>query len=247
MTLTTIRLCDILQVMDTSASELYKKQMAHVLAEEEVDDDGCITIYALGGFVPDDDEEQARLFLQASPPYKRGAKTFGGPLAAARAENQYRLFTILRMNDFLRVLRETGCNISRAAKISGLNRTFATQLRIRVPAFANAWQEAFDEVTDKLEQEGLRRAVDGVDEPVFYQGIECGTKRVYSDSLLSMMLQGRRPDIYKNRVAQEVSGPNGGPVEFQTMSDDQLDAFIATKLAECQIKGLVPRETEGAD
>lgn len=233
--------------MDTSGSELRKKQMAHVLAEEEVDDDGCITVYALGGFVPEDDAEQARLFLQASPPYKRGTKAFGGPLAEAKAENQYRLFTILRMNDFLRVLRDTGCNVSRAAKMSGLNRTFATQLRIRVPAFANLWQEAFDEVTDKMEQEGLRRAVDGVDEPVFYQGIECGTKRVYSDSLLSMMLQGRRPDIYKNRVAQEVSGPGGGPVEFQTMSDEQLDSFIATKLAECQVKGLVPRETEGAD
>lgn len=233
--------------MDTTNLDYRRKQTEHVLAEEEVDDDGLLTVYALGGFVPEDNEQQAKLFLQASPPYKRRCAPGSSALAIAKQENEYRLFTVLRMNDFIRVLRETGCNISRAAKMSGLNRTYATQLRLRVPAFAQLWQEAFDEVTDRMEQEGLRRAVEGVDEPVFYQGVECGTKRVYSDSLLSMMLQGRRPDIYKNRLAQEVSGPGGGPVELQTMTDDQLDRFIATKLAECQIRGLVPRETDEAD
>jgi hypothetical protein len=45
-----------------------------------------------------------------------------------------------------------------------------------------------------------------------------GTRKVYSDSILNMMLQGRRGGVYKSRVASEHSGPDGGPIETQDLS-----------------------------
>ena len=227
-------------------SPIIEKQWEHCHAQEAVDGDGHITVWALGSFVPDD-EEQARLFLQVSKPYKG---SFGPPgsnpkmTSIIRQENEFRMSLVIKMNAFLDILRSTGCSVRRAVKTSGLGRMQSESLRTRVPAFHELWTEAFEEVTDKLEEEGLRRAIDGVDEPVWYQGMEVGSKRVYSDSLLSMMLQGRRPEIYKQRVAQEMSGPGGGPIEMQNMTDEQLDSFIKTKLAECQLNGLIPKGDE---
>ena len=207
--------------------ELYKRQIAHILAEEEVDDKGHITVYALGGFVPENGEEQAAKFLQLSPPYRRKMARGATALSTAKAENEYRLLTTLRINDFLKALHDTGCNVSRAAKVSGLNRTMATHLRARVPAFANLWQEVFDSVTDKLEEAGIKRAVEGVEEDIFYQGIACGKRTVYSDSLLSMMLQGRRSDIYKARIAQEVTGmvKGGERIDLSHLSTIELERY----------------------
>ena len=47
-----------------------------------------------------------------------------------------------------------------------------------------------------IEAEARRRAVDGVDEPVYYQGKEVGTVRRYSDVLLIFLLKGLRPQRF---------------------------------------------------
>ncbi len=77
-------------------------------------------------------------------------------------------------------------------------------------AFATAWDEALDAGTDALEDEAVRRAHEGVEEPVFYQGEEVARVRKYSDNLLMFLLKGRRPERFRERT--EISGPGGGPV-----------------------------------
>jgi hypothetical protein len=62
--------------------------------------------------------------------------------------------------------------------------------------------DAIDEGTDVLEDEVFRRAREGVEKPVFYEGVECGTVRVYSDTLAIFLLKGRRPDKFKERTEQ---------------------------------------------
>lgn len=71
--------------------------------------------------------------------------------------------------------------------------------------FAEAWDEAVEAGVDLLEQEIRRRAVEGVDRPVFQQGECVGFVREYSDSLAAMMLQGRRRRVY-GRNAEESDG-----------------------------------------
>lgn len=75
---------------------------------------------------------------------------------------------------------------------------------------------AEEEAADTLEAEAFRRAHDGYDEPVFFQGIECGKIRRYSDALMVRLLQARRPSKFKNNVAAELSGPDGGPIKTVT-------------------------------
>lgn len=74
-----------------------------------------------------------------------------------------------------------------------------------------------------LEDEVVRRALEGVEEAVFNKdGKVIGTKTKYSDSLLMFYLNGNAPEKYKNRNAHEHSGPGGGPI----LSVDLLDTLV---------------------
>lgn len=86
--------------------------------------------------------------------------------------------------------------------------------RKRNELFAAAWDWAVQEGVDRLEDEALRRAVEGTLKPVF-QGKELvGHVREYSDKLLVLLLKGRRPHVY-NRSYHEHSGPGGGPIPIR--------------------------------
>jgi len=107
--------------------------------------------------------------------------------------------------EFIAVLRETGGNVSRACAAISLTRTRVYEWRAADPLFATAWDEAVELGTDELEEEARRRAFAGVEEPVFYQGEECGAVRKYSDTLLIFLLKGRRPDKYRERIQIDVN------------------------------------------
>ena len=117
---------------------------------------------------------------------------------------------------FLACLKDTGGNVSRACEVSGIARQSLYDWRLADPVFAKQWDDAVEFGTDQLEQEARRRAYQGVDEPVFYQGEECGAVRKYSDTLLIFLLKGRRPDKYRERVQIDVN---------------QLDSEIEQRLA----------------
>jgi hypothetical protein len=112
---------------------------------------------------------------------------------------------------FLERLAESA-NVTESAKAASISRRTLYNWRAADADFAKAWDEANELGTDALEDEALRRGHQGVDEPVFFRGVECGAVRRYSDTLLIFMLKARRPDKFKDRVASEVSGPGGGPM-----------------------------------
>src|SRR4051812_1251527 len=67
---------------------------------------------------------------------------------------------------FLAAFRDTG-NVRRACEAAGKSRTVVYEHRKADPGFAAAFDEAREDAADLLEGEARRRAVDGVDEPVF--------------------------------------------------------------------------------
>lgn len=74
-----------------------------------------------------------------------------------------------------------------------------------------------------LEDEVVRRALEGVEEEIFNKdGKVIGRKTKYSDTLLMFFLQGNAPQRYRNRSSLEHSGPNGGPI----LSVDLLDTLV---------------------
>lgn len=88
-------------------------------------------------------------------------------------------------------------------------------------AWLKRYKEAELDAGDVVEQEMYRRAIEGVDEPLIgrigkdQDGIITTVKR-FSDALLVRLAQARRPEKFKDKVAQEVSGPGGGPVQTES-------------------------------
>lgn len=95
----------------------------------------------------------------------------------------------------------TTASVTASCEIAGIARRSAYEWRDADPQFAADWDAALVRGTDALEDEAIRRARLGVDEPVFYQGEECGTVRKYSDTLLIFMLKARRPEIFREQIA----------------------------------------------
>lgn len=111
---------------------------------------------------------------------------------------------------FLSAYAETG-NIKQAAEAAQVGRRSHYRWLAADKRYAEAFAEATEQAGDALEQEARRRAVDGVDEPVFYQGAQCGLVRKYSDTLLIFLLKGVRPEKFKDR--HEHTGKDGGPIQ----------------------------------
>jgi len=73
------------------------------------------------------------------------------------------------------------------------------------PEFSAAWDEAVESALDDIEHALRKRAVDGVERPVFYQGKVCGYVREYSDTAAIFLLKGRRPKIFRDRAESSLT------------------------------------------
>ena len=68
-----------------------------------------------------------------------------------------------------------------------------------------------------LEDEATRRAVEGVEGPVFFQGRQCGVVRKYSDTLLIFRLKAMRPEKYSERRETTNTFRRGQPLDVQAV------------------------------
>jgi hypothetical protein len=88
--------------------------------------------------------------------------------------------------------------VSLACRAAGVGRATVYRLRDGDEKFAAAWDEAAEDGTVLLKLECRRRAVEGVDRPVFYKGQQVGTVKEYSDRLLIFLLKAARPEKYRD-------------------------------------------------
>lgn len=96
-------------------------------------------------------------------------------------------------------------NISKAAEMAGVCRASHYNWINDDETYKIYFTEAEQEAIDMLETEARRRALNGVSEPVFYQGMECGTVQKYSDTLLIFLLKGARPQKYRENVSVDAN------------------------------------------
>lgn len=97
-------------------------------------------------------------------------------------------------------------NVTQACEKAQIARLTIYNKYRRDPEFAKAFDEAKATGYESLEDEAVRRGRDGVDEPVFYQGEECGSVRKYSDALLMFLLKGSKPKVYRDRMDANITG-----------------------------------------
>tara|TARA_R110002033_G_scaffold48042_3_gene93951 strand:- start:116605 stop:117654 length:1050 start_codon:yes stop_codon:yes gene_type:complete len=84
---------------------------------------------------------------------------------------------------FLEALSRTG-NVGAAAYYVQRSRQSAYDLRRRDPDFARGWQAALVLARDVAEDALQERAIDGIEEPVYYHGEVVGMRRRYDSRLL---------------------------------------------------------------
>jgi len=103
-------------------------------------------------------------------------------------ENNYSLNAEF-VSRFLKLLAENG-NVTMSAKIVGKSRRSIYKFAERCPEFRDAMREAQAEAKELLIGEARRRAIQGVQEDIYYQGQPCGQVTKYSDSLLALLIRG---------------------------------------------------------
>ena len=105
-----------------------------------------------------------------------------------------------KIKKFLSTLRRTG-KVSFSARAAGYaDSSYMHKLKAADANFAKAWDEALNAAHDMLEDEAMRRAVEGVDKPVMYKGEVVAYEKEYSDQLLMFLLRGNRPDKFRDNV-----------------------------------------------
>ncbi len=82
--------------------------------------------------------------------------------------------------------------------------------------------------SDRLDDEVFRRAVRGVEQPVFYCGKEVGKIRKYSDILLIFAAKGAMPNKY-NTERREISGRGGGNIQVDHKHEHTVNLCYENK------------------
>jgi hypothetical protein len=106
------------------------------------------------------------------------------PVPSAR--NRHDGWTPERQRLFIHALSKIGV-VSFAASCVGMSRKSAYALRDRAgpeSSFVRAWQAAQIMGRTNTWLTTVDRALNGVEEPYFYRGIQRGTRRVYNDRVL---------------------------------------------------------------
>jgi hypothetical protein len=115
-----------------------------------------------------------------------------------------------RRRTFLRELA-AGRTVAAACEAAHVAWSTLYHWRRTDPKFRAAWDEAArhgeDALAARLDSELVRRAVDGVEEPVFHAGEEVGTRKRYSDPLLMFGVRELRD---RRRGPAPVVIPPGG-------------------------------------
>lgn len=98
---------------------------------------------------------------------------------------------------------QTTCKVAKSCEFAGVSYMEMSRRRKADPEFEKRFQESYDAGAQALEDEAIRRAFEGVEKPVFFQGVQCGSVQEYSDQLMIFLLKGARPEKFKDRTQNE--------------------------------------------
>ncbi|UTW56170.1 hypothetical protein [Kordiimonas sp. SCSIO 12610] len=129
---------------------------------------------------------------------------------------------------FIKAL-ECGETVSSAAALLGVERSDLYAWRLEDAAFDAAWARAWSSGADMLEEEAIRRAVTGVEKPVFRGGEVVGHVRDYSDSMLMFLLKARKPELFGTSSAKSTDKPDNKQGNRQDPASEFESEIMAAK------------------
>lgn len=96
----------------------------------------------------------------------------------------------------------------KACRAAGISLRYFEKMREAWPILDDLTQDAMAVYRQKLVEIVHERAVNGVEEEIYYQGMPCGTVRHYSDNLLTMLIKRHLPEFRDHSIADV--NVNGG-------------------------------------
>jgi hypothetical protein len=122
-------------------------------------------------------------------------------MAGKKSANGYGCTKERNQRAFLAAYAETGV-LKNAAKAAGVTRVNHCRWMKEDPAYAEKFEQLFEQVCERFEAEAIRRAVDGYQDPVYQAGKLVGYRLKYSDTLLMFMLKAMRPEKYREKLPE---------------------------------------------
>lgn len=147
------------------------------------------------------------------------AKSTGPKRRARKAKVKRVAWSMEREDKFLETLAQTA-NVTEGVRISGLSDTSVYRRRGKSSAFRARWATALREGFVKLETEMLRRALAGVDKPVFHLGKQVGTIKDYDNRTCLALLTAHRGAV------------TGAAPVAATMTEDEVRKALSARLSE---------------
>lgn len=128
---------------------------------------------------------------------------------------------------FLRTYARHGI-VTDGTVAAGITRRIYKRWRRDDEAFNENCKDAEIMACDLMEREARRRAIEGFDRPVIYQGEITETYKDYSDSLLTTLMKGNMPKKYKERV--EHGGSIGRPMTLDEETKEEVVGSILSMI-----------------
>jgi hypothetical protein len=109
---------------------------------------------------------------------------------------------------YLDAVQRLGVIMRAVDAVPGLSWATVQHWRRKDPEFEDRLRDSRVQFSERLEQEAVRRAALGVDEPVFYKGRKVATVRKYSDRLLELLLKKTNPE-FRDKITADVNVRGG--------------------------------------
>jgi len=134
-------------------------------------------------------------------------------------QDPWRRFDARAQVTFLKTFALTG-RIAESARAAGVSKQTVHDHRKKDEIFAELYEEAMDSYRDRIESEVHRRALVGLDKPVYQKGELVGYIREYSDRMLELLAK-RHIMEYSDKLEIKQSQPGGVMVIPATAVDDK--------------------------
>lgn len=119
----------------------------------------------------------------------------------------WRRFDARAQVTFLKTFALTG-RIAESARAAGVSKQTVHDHRKKDEIFAELYEEALDSYRDRIESEVHRRALVGLDKPVYQKGELVGYVREYSDRMLELLAK-RHIVEYSDKLEIKQAQPGG--------------------------------------
>ena len=139
-------------------------------------------------------------------------------------------------------------NIGVAAKASGIDRQMHYRW-LTDPEYVAAFETATKAACDNIDREIYRRGVEGVKEPVFYNGKRVDHITKYDTTLLIFLAKGLMPGKYKDNYKADIS-LNGSiktshDINLTRLPDAELETLISILTNAGALNALLTPDGEG--